>query len=62
MKAPLKRIGVPPVFSPHIGSQEYMQQCHGLTDEAVAKTIARTLRTVASGLISREQKIGSWNR
>ncbi len=49
IKAPLKRIGVPPAFSPHIGSQEYMLQCHGLTDEAIALTVAQTLRTVTSG-------------
>jgi transketolase len=49
IKAPLKRIGVPPAFSPHIGSQEYMLQCHGLTDEAIALTVAHTLRTVTSG-------------
>jgi transketolase len=49
IKAPLKRIGVPPAFSPHIGSQEYMQECHGLTDEAIALTVAHTLRTVTSG-------------
>jgi transketolase len=49
IKAPLKRIGVPPAFSPHIGSQEYMQQCHGLTDEAIALTVAQTLRIVTSG-------------
>jgi transketolase len=49
IKAPLKRIGVPPAFSPHIGSQEYMLQCHGLTDEAIAQTVAHTLRTVTSG-------------
>lgn len=49
IRAPLKRIGVPPAFSPHIGSQEYMQQCHGLTDEAIALTVAQTLRTVTSG-------------
>jgi transketolase len=49
IKAPLKRIGVPPAFSPHIGSQEYMQECHGLTDEAIALTVAQTLRTVTSG-------------
>jgi transketolase len=48
IKAPLKRIGVPPAFSPHIGSQEYMQQCHGLTDEAIASSVAGALRTVAS--------------
>lgn len=49
VKAPLKRIGIPPAFSPHIGSQEYMQQCHGLTDEAIALTVAQTLQTVTSG-------------
>jgi len=49
IKAPLKRIGVTPAFSPHIGSQEYMQQCHGLTDEAIALTVAQSLRTVTSG-------------
>jgi len=49
IKAPLKRIGAPPAFSPHIGSQEYMQECHGLTDEAIALTVAHTLRTVTSG-------------
>jgi len=54
IKAPLKRIGVPAAFSPHIGSQEYMQQCHGLTDEAIAKTVADTLRSVTTGLVSKE--------
>jgi transketolase len=49
IKAPLKRIGVPPAFSSHIGTQEYMLQCHGLTDEAIALTVAQTLRTVTSG-------------
>ena len=49
IKGPLKRIGVPPAFSPHIGNQEYMLQCHGLTDEAIALTVAHTLRTVTSG-------------
>ena len=49
IKAPLKRIGVPPAFSPHIGSQEYMLQSHGLTDEAITLTVAQTLRIVTSG-------------
>jgi transketolase len=51
IKAPLKRIGVPPAFSPHIGSQEYMQQCHGLTDEAITKTVASTLRASTRSLV-----------
>ena len=53
IKAPLKRIGVPAAFSPYIGSQDYMLQHHGLTDEAIAKTVADTLRTVTSGLVSK---------
>jgi transketolase len=62
IKAPLKRIGVPPAFSPHIGSQEYMLQCHGLTAEAIAKTVAATLQSLTSSSFSfKEQKRGSWN-
>jgi hypothetical protein len=30
-----------------------MQQCHGLTEEAIAKTVADTLRTVTGGLVSK---------
>lgn len=45
-KIPFKRIGVPPGFSPHIGSQEYMQERHGLTPEAVAKTVEHVLEIV----------------
>ncbi|HKV25746.1 MAG TPA: transketolase C-terminal domain-containing protein [Candidatus Acidoferrum sp.] len=44
-KLPFKRLGVPPEFSPYIGSQEYMQQRHGLTPEAVAKSIENVLQT-----------------
>jgi len=48
IKVPFKRLGVPPGFSPHIGSQEYMLERHGLTDEAIAKSVAGILRTVSS--------------
>ena len=47
-KIPFKRIGVPPGFSPYIGSQEYMQECHGLTPEAIAKTVENTILQVVS--------------
>ena len=47
-KIPFKRIGVPPAFSPYIGSQEYMQECHGLTPEAIAKTVENTILQVVS--------------
>jgi transketolase len=34
-----KRIGLPPSFSSHIGSQEYLQAQHGLTEECVLKSL-----------------------
>lgn len=43
-----KRIGVPPGFSPHIGTQEYMQERHGLTPEAIAKSVEDILQAVPS--------------
>jgi transketolase len=49
VKVPFKRLGVPTGFSPHIGSQEYMQECHGLTDAGIAKSVVSALRTVTSG-------------
>jgi len=54
-KVAFRRIGIPPSFSPHIGSQEYLQECHGLTDEGIAKTVATTLRSVAGNLIQKGQ-------
>jgi transketolase len=47
-RIPFKRIGVPPAFSPHIGSQEYMQDCHGLTPDAIARSVENILRPVPS--------------
>ncbi len=47
-KVPFKRLGVPTGFSPHIGSQEYMQECHGLTEAGIAKSVTLALRTVIS--------------
>ena len=41
VKVPFKRIGMPPIFSPHIGSQEYMLQKHELNDEAVAAVLLK---------------------
>jgi transketolase len=45
-RIPFKRIGVPAAFSPHIGSQEYMQECHGLTPDAIAKSVENILQVV----------------
>ena len=47
-KVPFKRLGVPAAFSPHIGSQEYMRERHGLTPEAIAKTIENILQLVSA--------------
>ncbi len=48
-KVPFKRIGVPAAFSPYIGSQEYMLERHGLTPEAIAKSVEAVLNLVPSG-------------
>jgi transketolase len=48
IKALFKRIGIPSAFSPYIGSQDYMQECHGLTNEAIARSVAGILQTVSS--------------
>jgi transketolase len=50
-KVPFRRLGIPPAFSPYIGSQEYMLERHGLTDEAIAETISSVLRMIESNLI-----------
>ncbi len=48
-KVAFKRIGLPSGFSPHIGSQEYLQEQHGLTAEAISKCVAGVLQPVAKG-------------
>jgi transketolase len=48
-KVLFKRIGVSSGFSPHIGSQEYMQDCHGLTEAGIAKAVASALPAVTNG-------------
>ncbi len=44
-----KRIGLPSAFSPHFGSQEYLQDRHGLTEEAISKCVAGMMQTVKGG-------------
>lgn len=39
------RIGLPPVFSPHIGTQEYMQKQHGLDPQSVVESVLTLLRS-----------------
>jgi transketolase len=41
---PFKRLGLPPAFSPHIGSQEYLLAQHNLSDSAVAESLRALLR------------------
>jgi len=38
-KVPFRRIGLPSAFSPHIGTQEYMQAQHGLDEASVTATL-----------------------
>jgi transketolase len=38
-KIPFKRLGLPSMFSPHIGGQEYLLKQHGLNEAAVAASI-----------------------
>jgi transketolase len=42
-RVPFKRVGIPPVFSPYIGSQEYLQKQHGLTEEGISSSVADLL-------------------
>jgi transketolase len=39
-----RRIGLPPVFSPHLGTQEYMQKQHGLDPQSVVESVLKTLQ------------------
>jgi transketolase len=41
-----KRLGLPPAFSPHVGSQAYLLNAHGLTPDAVAADVLRLLQSV----------------
>jgi len=38
------RIGLPPVFSPHIGTQDYMQKQHGLDPDSIVESVLKLLR------------------
>lgn len=51
IKVLFKRIGLPSAFSPHIGTQEYMQEQHGLTGEGISKTVTKALRTMTGSLV-----------
>lgn len=38
-----RRIGLPPVFSPHLGTQEYMQKQHGLDPQSIVEAVLTRL-------------------
>jgi len=44
-RVPFRRIGLPSAFSPHIGTQEYMQQQHGLDAESIVRCLSELLQT-----------------
>jgi transketolase len=46
VKPVFKRLGMPPAFSPHIGSQEYLLAQHGLNVDAVATSLRELLEKV----------------
>ncbi len=45
IKVPFKRLGIPPEFSPHIGSQQYLLAQHGLSPEGVTESLKRVLES-----------------
>jgi transketolase len=44
-RAPLKRLGVRPEFSPVVGSQDYLRAQNGLSPGAIVETVRATLRS-----------------
>jgi transketolase len=47
-RVPFRRLGLPSLFSPHIGSQEYLLAQHGLDATGVAHTIQTVLQRPAA--------------
>jgi len=51
LRVPFRRIGLPSEFSSHVGSQEYLRACNGLSASAIVDTVRATListRTVTA--------------
>lgn len=44
LKVPFKRIGLPSAFAPRVGSQSYLEEQHGLTEEPVLRQVERLLQ------------------
>ncbi len=43
LRIPFKRVGLPPVFSSHVGTQEYLRARYGMAVADIVKTIRATL-------------------
>ena len=43
LKVPFQRIGLPSAFAPRVGSQAYLEEQHGLTEEPVLRAVERVL-------------------
>jgi len=43
VKVPFQRIGLPSAFAPRVGSQAYLEEQHGLTEEPVLRAVERVL-------------------
>jgi len=50
VRVPFKRLGLPPVFSPHIGAQDYMLEQHRLSAESVGATLKELFGQTAPAL------------
>jgi transketolase len=48
-KVAFKRIGLPSMFSPQVGSQEFLQERHGLTAEQISRYVAGVLQPATKG-------------
>jgi transketolase len=48
LQVPYKRLGSPPIFSPHVGSQDYLLAQHGLSEEGILRSLEPLLQAVRS--------------
>jgi transketolase len=46
LEVSFKRIGLPSAFAPRVGSQQYLEEQHGLTEEPVLRAVENLLRGV----------------
>jgi transketolase C-terminal domain/subunit len=42
-RVPFQRIGLPSAFAPRVGSQDYLEEQNGLTEEPVLRALERLL-------------------